>query len=92
MKVEIEVMPSNFFFNEETWYTHKESKMPTKKPLLNVVWIQDNGAAIGQISTIDMIFDPIEEYVTIPEEVRLAVIEKYGNDLKQYYQENVTNE
>ena len=86
MKVEIEVMPSNFFLNEETWYTHKESKMPTKKPLLNVVWIQDNGAAIGQISTIDMIFDPIEEYVTIPEEVRLEVIRKYEDKLKPYLQ------
>ena len=88
MQVDVELMPSNFFFNEAPWYTHKESKMPTKKPLVNVVWVQDNGAAIGQISTIEMIFDPIKEYVTIPEEVRLAVIEKYGTDLKQYYQED----
>jgi len=87
MQVDVELMDANFFFKEETWYTNKESKMQTKKPLLNVIWIDDEGA-MAQISTIDMIFDPIQEYVTIPEEVRLAVIEKYGSDLKQYYQED----
>ena len=62
----------------------RDTKMPTKKPLVNVVWVQDNGAAIGQISTIEMIFEPIEEYVTIPEEVRLEVIRKYEDELKPY--------
>ena len=88
MEIEVTVMPTNFRFNEETWYTHKESKMPTKKPLVCVAWERDNGAWIQQVSTIEMMFDPVEEYVTIPEEVRLAVIEKYGSDLKQYYQED----
>ena len=86
MQVDVELMPSNFFFNEATWYTHKESKMPTKKPLVNVVWVQDNGAAIGQMTTIDMIFEPIEEYITIPEEVRLEVIRKYEDKLRPYLQ------
>ena len=75
-------MPKDFYFNEETWYTHKESKMQTKKPLVDIVWVQDNGAGIEQVSTIEMIFDPIKEYVTIPEEVRLEVIKQYGNKLK----------
>ena len=60
------------------------SARPTEKPLVNVVWVQDNGAAIGQMTTIDMIFEPIEEYVTIPEEVRLEVIRKYEDKLKPY--------
>ena len=83
MEVHIEIMPTNFFFKEETWYTNKESKMATEKPLVNVVWVQDNGAAIGQMTTIDMIFEPIEEYVTIPEEVRLEVIRKYEDKLRE---------
>ena len=86
MEVHIEIMPTNFFFKEETWYTNKEAKMAKEKPLVNVVWVQDNGAAIGQMTTIDMIFKPIEEYVTIPEEVRLEVIRKYEDELKSYLQ------
>ena len=86
MDLEIKIMPTNFCFNEETWYTHKESKMPTKNPLVCVAWERDNGAWIQQISTIEMMFDPVEEYVTIPEEVRLEVIRKYEDELKPYLQ------
>ena len=83
MEVHIEIMPTKFFLCEETWYTHKESNIASEKPLVNVVWVQDNGAAIGQMTTIDMIFEPIEEYVTIPEEVRLEVIRKYEDKLRE---------
>jgi len=80
MKVDIELMEAGFFFN-------KESGMHPEKPLINVTYAKEDGKAYGAISTIENIFNPIAEYVTIPEEVRLAVIEKYGDDLKQYYQE-----
>ena len=80
MKVDIELMEAGFFFN-------KESGMHPEKPLINVTYVKDDGKTYGSISTIENIFNPIAEYVTIPEEVRLAVIDKYGDDLKQYYQE-----
>ena len=86
MDLEIKIMPNNFRFNEETWYTHEESKMPTKNPLICVAWERINGAWIQQFTTIEMIFEPIEEYVTIPEEVRLEVIRKYEDKLKPYLQ------
>jgi len=81
MQVEVEFMDAGFFFN-------KESGMHPEKPLVNVTYVKEDGKAYGAVSTIENIFDPIPEYVTIPEEVRLAVIEKYGSDLKQYYQED----
>ena len=80
MKVEIELMEAGFFFN-------KGSGMNPEKPLINVTYVKEDGKAYGAISTIENIFNPIAQYVTIPEEVRLAVIEKYGDDLKQYFQE-----
>ena len=80
MKVDIEFIEAGFFFN-------KESKMHPEKPLINVTYIKEDGQAYGAISTIENIFNPIAEYVTIPEEVRLAVLKKYGNELKQFYQE-----
>ena len=77
MKVEIELMEAGFFFN-------KGSGMHPEKPLVNVTWVKEDGKAYGAISTIENIFDPIPEYVTIPESVRLLVIDKYGDELKQY--------
>ena len=77
MKVEVELMEAGFFFN-------KKSGMHPEKPLVNVTWVKDDGKAYGAISTIENIFDPIPEYVTIPETVRLLVIDKYGDELKQY--------
>jgi len=77
MIVHIEILPAKYRHCEETWYTHKETKMPSKKPLLLVTWVQNNGSEIAQLSTIEMIFDPIKEYVTIPEEVRLEIIKNY---------------
>ena len=89
MQLEVTIMPTDFMFVEETWYTHKESNMSSsKKPLLSVIWLQDNGSYIEQISTIENIFNPIQEDVTIPEKVRQEVINKYGDKLKQYYQED----
>ena len=85
MKVEVELMDSGFFFNE------KSTMRPDQK-IVNVTYIKEDGKAYGALSTIENIFNPIAEYVTIPEEVRLAVIEKYGSDLKKYCQEDVTNE
>jgi len=82
MKVEVELMDDGFFFNKNN----------TQCPLLNVTYIKEDGKAYGALSTIENIFNPIAEYVTIPEEVRLAVIKKYGSDLKQYYQENTYHE
>ena len=76
MKVLIELMEAGFFFN-------KDSGMHPEKPLVNVTWVL-GGKAFGAVSTIENIFDPIPQYVTIPETVRLLVIEKYGNELKQY--------
>ena len=89
MQIEVTIMPTSFMRDEETWYTHKESNMSSsKKPLLSVIWLQDSGSYIEQISTIENIFNPIQEDVTIPEEVRQEVINKYGDKLKQYYQED----
>jgi len=81
MQVDVELMEAGFFFN-------KGSGMHPEKPLINVTYVKEDGKAYGAISTIENIFNPIAQYVTIPEEVRLAVIEKYGSDLKQYYQED----
>ena len=81
MQVDVELMEAGFFYN-------KGSGMHPEKPLINVTYVKEDGKAYGAISTIENIFDPIAEYVTIPEEIRLAVIEKYGSDLKQYYQED----
>jgi len=83
MKVLIELMEAGFFFN-------KGSGMHPEKPLVNVTWVKDDGKAYGAISTIENIFDPIPEYVTIPEAVRLLVIDKYGDELKQYNLEEKT--
>ena len=83
MKVLIELMEAGFFFN-------KESGMHPEKPLVNVTWVKDDGKAYGAISTIENIFDPIPEYVTIPEAVRLLVIDKYGDELKKYNLEEKT--
>ncbi len=80
MKVEIELMEAGFFFN-------KGSGMHPEKPLVNVTWVKEDGKAYGSIETIENIFNPIANYVNIPEEVRLVVVEKYGNQLKEYYQE-----
>ena len=77
MKVEIELMEAGFFFN-------KESGMHPERPLINVTYVKKDGKAYGAVSTIENIFNPIAQYVTIPEEVRLAVLEKYGDELKQY--------
>ena len=77
MKVDVEFMEAGFFFN-------KESKFHPERPLLNVTWIKDDGNAFCAISTIENVFDPIPEYVTIPEAVRLIVIEKFGDELKEY--------
>lgn len=76
MEVSIELMEAGFFFN-------KKSKMHPEKPLVNVTWVL-GGKAFGAIETIENIFDPIPEYVTIPETVRLIVVEKYGKELKKY--------
>tara|TARA_Y100000004_G_scaffold65766_1_gene73781 strand:- start:92 stop:343 length:252 start_codon:yes stop_codon:yes gene_type:complete len=83
MEVLIELMEAGFFFN-------KGSGMHPEKPLVNVTWVKDDGKAYGAISTIENIFDPIPEYVTIPEAVRLLVIDKYGDELKQYNLEEKT--
>ena len=83
MEVLIELMEAGFFFN-------KGSEMHPEKPLVNVTWVKDDGKAYGAISTIENIFDPIPEYVTIPEAVRLLVIDKYGDELKQYNLEEKT--
>ena len=83
MNVEIELMEAGFFFN-------KGSGMHPEKPLVNVTWVKDDGKAYGAISTIENIFDPIPEYVTIPEAVRLLVIDNYGDELKQYNLEEKT--
>jgi hypothetical protein len=80
MKVEIELMEAGFFFN-------KESGMHPEKPLVNVTWVKEDGKAYGSIETIENIFNPIANYVNIPERVRLVVVEKYGNQLKEYCQE-----
>ena len=80
MKVEIELMEAGFFFN-------KGSGMHPEKPLVNVTWVKEDGKAYGSIETIENIFNPIANYVNIPEEVRLVVVEKYGNQLKEYCQE-----
>ena len=80
MKVEIELMEAGFFFN-------KGSGMHPEKPLVNVTWVKEDGKAYGAIETIENIFNPIANYVNIPEEVRLVVVEKYGNQLKEYCQE-----
>ena len=80
MKVEIELMEAGFFFN-------KGSGMHPEKPLVNVTWVKQDGKAYGAIETIENIFNPIANYVNIPETVRLVVIEKYGNQLKEYCQE-----
>lgn len=77
MKVDVELMEAGFFFN-------KESRMHPEKPLLNVIWEKEDGKAYCAISTIENVFDPIPEYVTIPEAVRLIVIEKFGDELKEY--------
>ena len=80
MKVEVELMEAGFFFN-------KGSGMHPEKPLVNVTWVKEDGKAYGSIETIENIFNPIANYVNIPEEVRLVVVEKYGNELKEYCQE-----
>ena len=80
MKVEIELMEAGFFFN-------KGSGMHPEKPLVNVTWVKEDAKAYGAIETIENIFNPIANYVNIPEEVRLVVVEKYGNQLKEYCQE-----
>ena len=80
MKVEVELMEAGFFFN-------KGSGMHPEKPLVNVTWVKKDGKAYGSIETIENIFNPITNYVNIPEEVRLVVVEKYGNQLKEYCQE-----
>ena len=77
MKVEIELMEAGFFFN-------KGSGMHPEKPLVNVTWVKEDGKAYGAIETIENIFNPIPNYVNIPETVRLVVVEKYGDELKQY--------
>ena len=83
MEVLIELMEAGFFFN-------KGSGMHPEKPLVNVTWVKEDGKAYGAISTIENIFDPIPEYVTIPETVRLLVIDKYGDELKEYNLEEKT--
>ena len=80
MRVEVELMEAGFFFN-------KGSGMHPEKPLVNVTWVKEDGKAYGAIETIENIFNPIANYVNIPEEVRLVVVEKYGNQLKKYCQE-----
>ena len=80
MKVKIELMEAGFFFN-------KGSGMHPEKPLVNVTWVKEDGKAYGAIETIENIFNPIANYVNIPEEVRLVVVEKYSNQLKEYCQE-----
>ena len=80
MKVLIELMEAGFFFN-------KGSGMHPEKPLVNVTWVKEDGKAYGAIETIENIFNPIANYVNIPETVRLVVVEKYGNQLKEYCQE-----
>jgi len=80
MKVEVELMEAGFFFN-------KGSGMHPEKPLVNVTWVKEDGKAYGAIETIENIFNPIANYVNIPETVRLVVVEKYGNQLKEYCQE-----
>jgi hypothetical protein len=80
MKVEVELMEAGFFFN-------KGSGMHPEKPLVNVTWVKEDGKAYGAIETIENIFNPIANYVNIPETVRLVVVEKYGNELKEYCQE-----
>ncbi len=77
MIVHIEILPAKYRYAESTWYSHKQTRLPSKKPLLLVTWVQNNGSEIAQVSTIEMIFDPIKEYVTIPEEVRLEIIKNY---------------
>ena len=80
MEVLIELMEAGFFFN-------KGSGMHPEKPLVNVTWVKEDGKAYGAIETIENIFNPIANYVNIPETVRLVVVEKYGNELKEYCQE-----
>ena len=80
MKVKIELMEAGFFFN-------KGSGMHPEKPLVNVTWVKEDGKAYGAIETIENIFNPIANYVNIPETVRLVVVEKYGSQLKEYCQE-----
>ena len=80
MKVKVELMEAGFFFN-------KGSGMHPEKPLVNVTWVKEDGKAYGSIETIENIFNPIANYVNIPEEIRLVVVEKYGNELKEYCQE-----
>ena len=82
MKVEVQLMESGFFFN-------KSSGMHPEKPLVNVLWVKENGKKYAAISTIENIFDPIPEYVTIPETVRLLVIDNYGDALEEYCDEEV---
>ena len=77
MEVTIEFMEAGFFFN-------KGSGMHPEKPLINVVWVEDNKAH-GAIETIENILDPIPP-IAIPEEVRLEVIRKYEDELKPYLQ------
>ena len=82
MKVEVELMEAGFFFN-------KSSGMHPEKPLVNVTWVKEDGKKYGAASTIENIFNPIPQYVTIPEAVRLLVIDKYGDSLKEYCEEEV---
>ncbi len=88
MQVDVELMEAGFFFNKGLSSILITSGMHPEKPLINVTYVREDGTAFGAIETIENIFNPIAQYVTIPEEVRLAVIEKYGSDLKQYYQED----
>lgn len=79
MEVTIEFMEAGFFFN-------KESGMHPEKPLINVTYVREDGTAFGAIETIENIFNPIPEYVAIPEWVRLEVIRKYEDKLRPYLQ------
>ena len=78
MQGDVELMDAGFFFN-------KGRGMHPEKPLINVIWVEDDKAH-GAIETIENIFNPIPEFITIPDRVRLEVIRKYEDELKPYLQ------
>ena len=79
MKVDIEFIEAGFFFN-------KESKFHPERPLLNVTWVKDDGNAFCAISSIESILWPnlFPEYATVPEIVRIKVVNKYGEKLREF--------
>lgn len=71
------MMEAGLFFNST-------SGIHPEKPLLNIVW-QNNEKVHAAIASIEDILDPIEGVPQIvPEIIRRQVVESYGDVLKPY--------